>query len=124
MTNSLLKTIESDLSAGESWLEHEALDAGLFLWNTLKAAFIALGPVEGQILSSVLSGAVANAAAGQSIEQIETSALNSAVGQEQQVLLKAGSGVVQTVIAGIKANMAASPAPAPTASSAAPASGN
>lgn len=115
--SSLLQTIVTDLSAGESWLAQEAQDAGLFLWNTLKSAFIALGPVEGQILSSVLTNAVIQAGSGASIEQIYTSALNTTVQQEQAVLIKAGTGVAQTVIAGIKANLAAG---VPTAAPAAP----
>lgn len=104
MTNVLLQTIEADLSAGVSYLETEAESTGLFLWNTLKGAFVALEPAEAAILTSVLGTAVASADAGQSIEQIETSALNTAKADEQAVLLKAGSGIVQTVIAGLKAS--------------------
>lgn len=104
MTSTLLQTIEADLSAGASYLEAEAAGAGLFLWNTLKGAFIALEPAEAAILTTVLGNAVVQAGAGQSIEQIETAALNTTKSEEQAVLLKAGSGVVQTVIAGIRAN--------------------
>ena len=50
---------------------------------------------------------VAGAAGGQSIEQIETAALNTAKTDQLAVLAKAGSGVVQTVIAGIKASTSA-----------------
>lgn len=103
--NTLLQTIESDLSAGESWFEDNALSVGLFLWNTLKSAFVALGPEEGQILVDALTAAVSGATAGHSIEQIETDALNQATVEQKAVLVKAGSGVVQTVIAGIKVNL-------------------
>lgn len=99
----LLHTIKHDLNAGVSWFEHEAEDVGLFLWNTLKSAFIALEPLEGQILMDILSAAVLDAAGGKSIEEIESHALNLATDEQKSVLLKAGSGIVQTVIAGIKA---------------------
>ncbi len=114
--SSLLQTIVTDLSAGESWLAQEATDAGLFMWNTLKSAFIALGPAEGQLLATVLTNAVAQAGSGATIEQIQTSALNTTVQAEQALLLKAGTGVVQTVIAGIKANIAAGATAVPSAS--------
>lgn len=102
---SLLQTIETDLKAGVSYLETEAESAGLALWNIVKGAFIALEPAESQILTTVLGNAVTAAAAGHSIEQIESNALNTASADEKAVLLKAGSGIVQTVIAGIKANI-------------------
>lgn len=102
--SALLQTIETDLKAGVSYLEQEAESVGLFLWNTLKAAFIALEPAEAQILTTVLGNAVTDAAGGKSIEQIESDALNTATEAEKAVLAKAGSGVVQTIIAGIKAN--------------------
>lgn len=104
MTNTLLQTIETDLQAGASYLEQEAEDAGLGLWNILKGAFIALEPAEAQVLTSILQGAVTAAGAGQSIEQIETAALNTAKTDEQAVLTKAGSGIVQTIIAALRAN--------------------
>ncbi len=104
MTSTLLSTIESDLSAGVSYLETEAEEAGLALWNIFKGAFIALEPAEAAILTTVLGNAVTAAGSGQSIEQIETAALNTTVTSEQAVLAKAGSGIIQTVIAGIKAN--------------------
>lgn len=97
----LLQTIEADLSSGVSWLEHEALDAGLFLWNTLKAAFIALEPAEGQILLNLLTGAVNDAAGGKAIETIATDALNSASAQEKAVFQKAGFGAASVIIAGL-----------------------
>jgi len=100
----LLQTIETDLKAGVSFLEEEALEAGLGIWNILKGAFIALEPAEAQILTTVLGQAIADAGAGKSIEQIESRALNTAKGDEAAVLTKAGSGVIQTVIAGIRAN--------------------
>lgn len=103
MTNTLLQTIETDLNAGVSYLEAEAEDAGLGLWNILKGVFIALEPTEASILTTVLTGAVTAAEGGSSIEQIETSALNTATADEKAVLLKTGSGIVQTVIAAIKA---------------------
>lgn len=104
MTNTLLQTIETDLSAGASYLETEAENIGLGLWNIFKGVFIALEPAEAAILTDVLGGAVAAASAGHSIEQIETSALNTAKDEEKVVLMKAGSGIVQTVIAAIRAN--------------------
>lgn len=103
MTNTLLQTIETDLAAGVSYLEQDAEEAGLVLWNTLKAAFIALEPAEAAILNTVLSNAVTAAAGGKSIEEIETAALNTAKDDEKAVLAKAGSGIVQTIIAGLKA---------------------
>ena len=112
MTSTLLQTIETDLAAGESFLVQEAEGAGLWLWNVLKAAFIALGPAEVTILQDVLTKAVTAAGTGSSIEQVETAALNTASTDEQAVLLKAGSGVVQTVIAGLKASNPSAPAAA------------
>lgn len=109
---SLLQTIETDLAAGASFLEQEALGAGLFLWNALKGAFIALEPAEAAILENVLTGALTQAGTGASIEQVETTALNTASTQEQAVLTKAGSGVIQTVIAGLRAGQQAQPAAA------------
>lgn len=97
-------TIVSDLKAGISWLEDEVATVGLAVWNVLKGAFIALEPAEANVLITVLTSAVAQAAAGHTIEEIETAALNLAKAEEQAVLLKAGSGIVQTLIAGIKAN--------------------
>lgn len=107
MTNvfsTLEATIKADLTAGVSWFESEAADAGLSLWNILKAAFIALEPAEADVLVSVANAAVTAAGSGASIETIETAALNTAKTEELAVLAKAGSGVIQTVIAGIKAS--------------------
>lgn len=106
MTSTLLQTIRTDLAAGMSYLEKEAESAGLFLWNTLKGAFVALEPAEAAILTDVLGTAVGAAAGGKTIEQIETDALNTATVEQKAVLVKAGSGIVQTVIAGIKASQA------------------
>ena len=119
MTNTLLQTIEADLSAGESWLEDEALGAGLFIWNTLKGAFIALGPTLGNDLVAVLTGAVQNAAAGDSVETIETNALNTASADAKTALQTAGSAVAQQLIIGIKNNLANTVAAAPAATPAA-----
>lgn len=105
----LLQTIEADLKAGVSFLETEAESAGLSLWNTLKGVFIALEPMEAQILADILGAAVASAGAGKSIEEIETAALNTAKDEEKAVLIKAGSGITQTVIAGLRANAPAAP---------------
>lgn len=102
MASDLLATIEADLSAGVSYLENEVENVGLWLWNTVKAAFIALEPAEAAVLKAVLQAGVAAAGAGQSIEQIETAVLNTAKGAEADVLAKAGSGVVQTIIAALK----------------------
>lgn len=102
---SLEATVKADLSAGVSWLESEAASAGLALWNILKGAFIALEPAEAQVLIDVLTAAVGAAGAGVPIEAVETAALNTAKGAEAAVLTKAGSGVIQTVIAGIKASL-------------------
>ena len=104
-TGNLLQTIEADLKAGESWLEQEALGAGLFIWNTLKGAFIALGPTLGNDLVAVLTGAVQNAAAGDSVETIETNALNTATADGKAALAAAGSAVSQQIIIGIKNNL-------------------
>ena len=121
MTNTLLQTIEADLSAGESWLEDEALGAGLFIWNTLKGAFIALGPTLGNDLVAVLTGAVQNAAAGDSVETIETNALNTASADAKTALQTAGSAVAQQLIIGIKNNLVNTVAAAPAAPAATPA---
>lgn len=111
MTNQLLQTIETDLAAGVSYLEHEAEDIGLQLWNSVKAVFIALEPAEAQVLATVLQAAVTAAQGGKSIEEIETSALNTATQAEKAVLLKAGSGISQTLIAALKASPSVSVAP-------------
>ena len=102
--STLEKTIATDLKAGVSWFEEETLEAGLALWNIFKAVFVALEPAEGQILIDVLSGAVAELGSGASIEDVETHALNTAKTEQTSVLVKAGSGIIQTVIAGIKAS--------------------
>lgn len=103
MTSLLLQTIETDLAAGESWLETEVETVGLNLWNILKGAFVALGPSVGQLVIDTLSAATTAANAGMTIEQVETSALNTAAGEAKAALVTAGSGVVQTIIAGIRA---------------------
>lgn len=97
-------TIKADLTAGVSWFEDEAASAGLALWNILKGAFIALEPATAQVLVDTLTAAVTAAGTGASIENVETAALNTASTEAQAALAKAGSGVVQTIIAGIKAN--------------------
>lgn len=96
-------TIKADLTSGISWFENEAAAVGLGLWNILKNVFIALEPAEAQVLVDTLTAAVTAAGTGASIENIQTAALNTAKTEEMAVLAKAGSGVVQTVIAGIKA---------------------
>lgn len=104
-TFSLLEnTIKADLSAGVSWFETEAEDVGLYVWNTLKSAFIALEPAVAKLVMDVLGGVVADADQSKTIEQIETDAMNTATGEAKQALVTAGSGVVQTLIAGLKAN--------------------
>lgn len=110
--STLLQTIEADLSFGESWLENEALGGALFVWNLLKGAFIALGPVAGKLMTDVLTQAVQNASAGDSVEQIESAALNTASAEAKTALATAGSAVAQQLIIGIKANMTASAKPA------------
>lgn len=102
--NTLLSTIVADLKAGASWFEQEASGIGLFVWNTVKSAFIALEPAAAQILMDTLTNAVNGAAAGHSIEQIEQAALNTASTEGKAALAQAGSGVVQTLIAGLRAN--------------------
>lgn len=97
-------TIKADLTAGASWFDTEAADAGLALWNILKGVFVALEPAEAGVLVDVLNAAVTSAGTGASIETVETTALNTAKGDEAAVLAKAGSSIIQTVIAGIKAN--------------------
>lgn len=101
---SLEQTIITDLKAGVSWLETEVVDSGLALWNILKAAFIALEPLEANILVDVLSAATLAAGTGASIEQVESTALNTAKNEQAAVLVKAGSGIIQTIIAGIRAS--------------------
>jgi hypothetical protein len=108
MTSLLLQTIETDLKAGESWLENEAETAGLYLWNALKGAFIALGPTLGKTLTDTLTSAVTAASENDTIEQIETAALTTATEEGKAAIAAAGSGIVQTVIAGIKSNLSPS----------------
>lgn len=115
MASALLQTIVTDLSAGVSYLEKEAEGVGMFLWSVLKNAFIALEPQEAQLLVDVLTGAVAGASQGHTIEQIETAALNTATAEQQAILAKAGSGAAQTIIAGLRANQAAMQAALPPA---------
>lgn len=103
--SALLQTIQADLSAGASWFGQEALGAGLFIWNSLKAAFIALEPAAAQLLVDVLTGAVTNAEAGDSVEQIEQSALNTASTEAKSAIKTAGSAATQQIIIGIRANM-------------------
>jgi hypothetical protein len=105
--SSLLQTIEADLKAGVSYLEDEALGAGLFIWNTIKTAFIALEPAAAQLLIDVLTGAVASASAGASVEAIETSALNTAKGDALKAIQTVGSAATQQLIIGIRANLPA-----------------
>lgn len=103
--STLEHTIKADLQAGVSWLEHEAAEVGLGLWNILKGVFIALEHAEAAILVDVLTVAVQSAQSGHTIEEIHTAALNTAKREQQDILLKAGTGVVQTIIAGIKASL-------------------
>lgn len=98
-------TIKADLTAGVSWFETENGDAGLALWNILKGAFVALEPSVAAVLVDTLTTAVTTAGTGASIETVETAALNTASVEGQAALAKAGSGVVQTIIAGIKAQV-------------------
>ncbi|MDE2096521.1 MAG: hypothetical protein KGL39_04685 [Patescibacteria group bacterium] len=109
----LLQTIVSDLKAGASWFETEAENVGLSIWNTVKSAFIALEPAAAKVLVDTLQTAVNSAEAGHSIEDIEASALNTATSEGKAALAQAGSGVVQTLIAGMRAN--ALPGSTPTA---------
>lgn len=101
----LLDTIKADLHAGESWFVSEAESVGLFLWNTLKGAFIALGPAEAEIVRVLLSTGVASFGAGKSIEETFTAILNSAKDEEKLLLAKLGTGIATTLIAGLKANI-------------------
>lgn len=110
----LWQTIVTDLHAGESWFAAEAEEAGLFVWNSLKGAFIALGPKAMNLVTDVLTQSVTDAAGGKTVEQIESDAMNTAQGEVKTALLTAGSGVVQTLIAGIKANQATPPASSPS----------
>lgn len=98
----LLATIESDLAAGASYLEQDALGVGLELWNLLKSVFVALEPEEAGVLLTTLKAAVA-ASPGASIETIETTALNAGEAAGKAVLATVGSGVVQTMIAALLA---------------------
>lgn len=100
---SLEATIVADLKAGVSWFETEAAEVGLATWNILKGAFIALEPAEASVLINLLTTVVTDLGSGKTIEDVETSALNTAKGAEVDVLSKAGSGIVQVIIAGIKA---------------------
>lgn len=102
--SNLEQTVKADLSAGVSYLEQEALGTALSLWNILKGAFIALEPAAAQLLMDTLAAAVSAAGAGASIEAIETAALNTAIGDAKAILEKAGSGIIQVIIAGIKAS--------------------
>lgn len=104
MISTLLQTIEVDLRAGESWLENEAETVGLFLWNTLKSAFIAVGPVAGKLALDVLSQAVANAEANKPVEGILTDALNTAKGDALGALVTIGKNAGIQIIAGLQAN--------------------
>jgi hypothetical protein len=99
-----LDTVKTDLEAGESFLEETALEGATILWNVLKTGFIALGPAEAKIAVDVLTKATTDAQGGKSIEEIESDALTTASDEERAVLTKAGSGVVQQIIAGVKAN--------------------
>lgn len=101
--STLLTTIQADLSAGESYLEQEALGVGLELWNLLKQVFVALEPGAAQVLLTALKSAITSVEAGSSIEQIETAALNAAEPIAAAVLKTVGSGVVQTIIAALLA---------------------
>ena len=102
MTSVLLQTIEADLKAGVSYFEKEAEDVGMWLCNTVKAAFVALEPAEAAVLRDVLLAGVAAASSAHSVEQIESAVLNTAKTDELAVLTKAGSNVVQTVIAALR----------------------
>lgn len=98
----LLTTIRADLSAGISWLEGEFEQTGLMLWNALKGAFIALEPGVASALIDGLTAAVSNAPAAHSIEDIEQAFLNTAKPEALAAAATAGSGAVQTVIAGLR----------------------
>lgn len=105
--STLLNTIIADLHAGESWLVNEAETDGLAIWNAIKAAFIAIGPAAGKLLMGSLEIAVADAAAGDSIEQIEQAALNTATDGAKSAIKTAGSAATQQLIIGIRANQIA-----------------
>lgn len=100
--SSLWNTIKSDLTAGVSWAEEEVLTEGLAAWNYVKSVFIALAPQELSLAVTVLQAAVANAKAGDSIEQIWTSALNTTVQGELAILEKLGDTAGLQLIVGIK----------------------
>ena len=109
VNTTLWGTILADLSAGETWFATEAETVGLSLWNLLKGAFIALAPGEMTILQDLLTKAVSDAAAGKSIEEIFSDALNLASTEELALLQKAGSGIGLTLVSAIKAKVAATP---------------
>lgn len=102
-TNVLLDTIVSDLKDGVSWLEDDVVNVGLEVWNTVKGAFIALEPKLAGDVMTILKSAVAQAESGHTIEEIESAALNLATGDVLGALTTAGSGVLQVLIAGLKA---------------------
>jgi hypothetical protein len=101
--STLLQTIETDLAAGESWLEDEAESVGLAMWNALKAGFIALGPAAGKLVMDTLNTAVTAAQDGDTVEQIETAALNTATTDAKTALQTLGSAGTQQLIIGLRA---------------------
>jgi hypothetical protein len=102
MTSTLLQTITADLKAGVSYLEKDAEQTGLFLWNVVKTGFIALEPAALQLAYDVLDKVVTDAEEGKGVEQIFTDALNTVTGDALAALMKLGKNGAIQVIAGIQ----------------------
>lgn len=106
MTNSLLKTIEDDLSKGVNWLEGEAVAAGTLLWDIVKGSFSAFGPGEVQILNDELAEFDKDELAGLSIEEIESRLLTRLGAEELALIEKIASNDLQAFLAAWKSHQA------------------
>lgn len=108
--NSLIDTIETDLSAAGNWLDNEALAGGEALWSILKVAFLLVTSKQAQVIIDVFNRVMTDQAAGKSLEEIETDMLNTASADELVILNQAGSVIIQGLLAFIQASNTAAAA--------------
>lgn len=111
-SSGLLQTIETDLKAGENWLETTVEGTALAIWNIVKVAFLLATSEQAQVIMDVFARLQADVTAGKSLDDIETDLLNTATADEKVILEQAGSQIIQGFVAFLKASNSAAPATA------------
>ena len=102
MTNSLITTIENDLTAAWGEIVGIVENDALVLWGDFKSIFTAMLPAQYTILQGLVIELLTDVATGD-IADIETALLNKAETEELAWIKNLGSQDLQAVIAVIKA---------------------